>query len=188
MGKASKSGIAALLATALTLTVVLAPGGAASSRPCGKAGQPPLKVTKHQMRTSMLCLINRARKRRGIPRLKFHPALKRAATGHSRFMVRFSSFSHVGRGGSTFTSRIGRSGYLRRVSSYRLAENIGAGNGTFGSPRGVFKLWLHSPPHRRNMFDRRLREFGVGVARGNPFGGPSKNAATYTLDIGVRRR
>ena len=102
-------------------------------------------------------------------------------------MVRFNSLSHVGRGGSTFSSRISRSGYLRGATSYRLAENIGAGNGTFGSPRGVFRLWLKSPPHRRNMFDGRMRDFGVGVARGNPFGGTGPNAATYTLDMGITR-
>jgi len=101
-------------------------------------------------------------------------------------MVRSRSFSHYGPRGSTMLTRIARTGYLSRVASYRVAENIAAGAGPgHGSPSGIVRSWMHSPPHRRNILDSRLHDFGVGVARGDPFGSGAR-AATYTLDLGAR--
>ena len=102
-------------------------------------------------------------------------------------MVHHRYFSHYGSGGSTLTGRVGRAGYLAGAGFYFVGENIGGGPGRrFGSPIQVFRSWMHSPPHRANMLDRKFRDAGVGVARGYPYGG-GPNAATYTLDLGVRR-
>jgi uncharacterized protein YkwD len=176
------------LLIALTLSPTASQGNAAAVPRCGPIRQAPRAATLHQLRTSILCLVNRARGRHGMAPLHFDRALRRSASGLSMAMVRSGSFSHYGPHGSTLSSRVARSGYLARASSYRLAENIGAGRGrTSGSPLATVRHWLHSPGHRRNILDRRLRDFGAGVARGYPLG-RSANAATYTLDLGARHR
>ncbi len=154
---------------------------------CGAAGEPPARASHHQLRTSMLCLINRAREHRGIQSLRYSEQLRRAATGHSEDMVRRGYFSHYGPNGGDITVRIARAGYLSSASAYAIGENIGGGPGRrFGSAIAVFRSWMHSPEHRANIFDRRFRDFGVGVARGYPLGG-GREAATFTLDLGSRR-
>jgi uncharacterized protein YkwD len=162
--------------------------GEAGAMPrCGWIGKPPRVATPHQLRTSVLCLVNLARERHGISRLEFSRKLRRSATIHSRSMVRNGRLSHYGPRGSTPMTRIASTGYLARAGSFRLAENIGAGEGrSYGSPRAIVRRWMHSASHRRNILDASLRDFGVGIARGNP-DGTSSNAATYTLDLAARR-
>ena len=135
----------------------------------------------------MLCLVNRVREHSGRPPLRLNRALGHSAAGHSNDMVRHHHFSHSGSHGSTLLGRIGSTGYLAGAGFYFVGENIGGGPGRrFGSAIQVFRAWMHSPPHRANILDRRFRDAGVGVSRGFPYGGGSR-AATYTLDLGVRR-
>lgn len=160
---------------------------ARSQARCAHTGRAPEGATLGYLRASMLCLINRARESFGIAPLHFNRDLSRSATGHSNDMVRHRYFSHYGSGGSTLAGRVGRAGYLGGTGFYFVGENIGGGPGRrFGSPIQVFRSWMHSPPHRANILDREFRDFGVGVARGYPFGG-GLTAATYTLDLGTRR-
>ncbi len=178
-----KSLFATLLVVAIGLSLL--PGAAAAKRTprCGDIFQSPAWATDHQLRTSILCLVNRARARNGIRPLEFNFALRRSATGHSQNLVRSGSFSHYGPSGSTPTIRATHAGYLAHASSYRIAENIAAGDGhQYGSPAAIVALWMHSPPHRANILDRRLRDFAVGVARSG------RDGATYTLAFGSRSR
>jgi uncharacterized protein YkwD len=155
---------------------------------CGDAFQSPGVATEHQLRTSVLCLVNLARERNGIAPLEFNLALRKSAEVHSLSMVRSGILSHYGPSGSTPTTRVAQSGYLARVLSYRVAENIGAGRGQeYGSPMNIVRMWMDSAPHRQNILDSGLRDFGVGVAYGDPLGG-GRDAATYTLVFGVRSR
>ena len=180
---AFKAAIAVLAVAALALTAT--PGATGESR-CGRFAQAPRDATDHQLRTSVLCLVNMVRKRRGIARLRFDRSLRDSATGHSRSMVRSNRLTHYGPSGSTLTSRVARSGYLAGASFYRLAENIGAGRGrSNGSALAIVRDWMDSAGHKANILDRRMRDFGVGIARGNPLGS-SHNAVTYTLDLGAR--
>jgi len=167
------------------LGLLLLPAGSEAARRCGdRADRSPRRATEHELRTSVLCLVNLARGRHGVPPLGFNPELRESATVHSRSMVRSGSFSHYGPG--TMASRIASAGYLARAGSFRLAENIATGWGRAnGSPLAIVRAWMHSPEHRRNILDRGLHDFGVGVARGGPFGGGDA-AATYTLDFGSR--
>jgi len=177
-----------IFALALLVALLVPVADAAADR-CGRPGLAPIQATDHQLRTSTLCLINRMREQRDIPPLAYNSALRRSATAHSVSMVSSGSLSHYGPAGSTLISRIARSGYLSRVSRYRLAENIGAGTGRrFGSPFAIVSEWMHSPGHRANILDPALHDFGVGISRGSPFGGGYRKSATYTLDLGMRLR
>jgi uncharacterized protein YkwD len=171
---------------ALGCLLVLVAASTPAQAACGRIGQPPRAASDHELRTSILCLVNQARQHRGIAPLQFNPALRRSATAHSRSMVRSGSLTHYGPNGSTLESRIARSGYFARAAYYRVAENIAAGPGRHrGSPRAIVRGWMRSPGHRQNILDPGLHDFGAGVARGDPLGSGS-NAATYTLDFGAR--
>jgi uncharacterized protein YkwD len=183
-----------LLAAPATIVVLACLALSSGSEPasagelprCGRIGEAPRAATLHQLRTSLLCLLNRAREDRGIAHLRYSAELRRAATGHSNDMVEHRYFSHDGFHGSSLTARVAKAGYLARAGAYAIGENIGGGPGRrYGSPIAVFRMWMHSPGHRANILDSRFREFGVGTARGFPFGG-GRRAATYTLDLGSR--
>ncbi|HEX5376246.1 MAG TPA: CAP domain-containing protein [Solirubrobacterales bacterium] len=178
-----------LLAASVGLCLPAAGSGSQERSPrCGEVFQSPGEATEHQLRTSVLCLVNAARQRNGIAPLEFNLALRKSAEAHSLTMVRSGSLSHYGPSGSTPTTRVAHSGYLARMSSFRVAENIGAGRGReYGSPMSIVRMWMGSSPHRQNILDSGLRDFGVGVSYGDPLGG-GRDAATYTLVFGVRSR
>ena len=169
------------------LAFARAPVASAGEAPCDRAGQAPRAAALNDLRGSMLCLINGARERYGLTALEENLPLRRSATGHSNDMVANDYFAHDGPAGSTPGSRVARAGYLTRVNTYAVGENIGGGIGRErGSPLAVFHSWMHSPPHRANILDPEFHDLGVGVARGYPAGGGIA-AATYTLDFGMRR-
>jgi uncharacterized protein YkwD len=182
-------GVLASALVALLLASVMPAAAAAATPRCGAAAKaPPRAATDHQLRTSVLCLVNLTRERHGIAPLAYSLALRQSATAHSKAMVSSGFLSHYGPSGSTPAIRIVRSGYLARATSYRVAENIAVGRGRgYGSPLAIVRAWMSSPNHRQNLLDPRLRDFGVGIARGRPSGGDA-NAATYTLDLAARRR
>jgi uncharacterized protein YkwD len=175
---------------ALVLISPLDPGRAQAAPDdpaCSEADRPPAQASLHFMRSSVLCLVNRVRLQYGLRPLHYNPDLRNSADQHSMDMVVNGYFSHDGPGGSTVGDRVGRSGYLARVSTYFIGENIGGGMGRdYGSPLGVFQAWMHSPEHRANILDTGFHDFGAGVALGFPGSGRA-NTATYTLDLGARR-
>jgi len=169
--------------------VVLAAGfvpsaGAAAKAPCGDASAAPRQLSLHEMRSSVLCLLNRIRVHYKLHPLAFNKALRMSASAHSVSMVVHGYFGHEGPGGS-MDSRISRAGYLASGGRFVIGEDIGGGDGLLGSPKAVVVDWMHSPPHRRNILDPHFRDAGVGVARGFPYGG-ADGAATYTVDFGAR--
>lgn len=176
----------ALLASAAIVALSLpAPSAGAGTFPCGESAAAPGGLTLHDMRTSVLCLMNRVRSHYDLHPLEYNADLRTSASAHSVSMVVHDYFGHEGPGGSV-DSRISRAGYLARVQTFTIGENIAAGGGRSGSPMAIFEAWMHSPPHRENILDPSFRDAGVGVARGDPFGGQA-GAATYTVDFGARR-
>jgi uncharacterized protein YkwD len=174
-----------LAAAALTASLLSPAQADAAPAPCGKATAAPAQLTLHQMRTSVLCLVNRIRAHYGLHALAYNVDLRTSASAHSASMVVHDYFSHEGPGGSV-DGRITRAGYLSHAGHFVIGEDIGGGAGRrFGSPMGVVTDWMHSPPHRENILDPSFRDAGVGVARGFPSGRTTR-AATYTMDFGVR--
>ena len=110
--------------------------------------------------------------------------LVRAATGHSRAMVRRRFFAHVGPGSLGLADRLRRARYIpRRGGTWLIGENIGFGRGRFTRPATMHRAWMRSTPHRAAMLERRFREVGFGIVSGRPYGG---GGATFTADFGRR--
>jgi uncharacterized protein YkwD len=125
---------------------------------------------------------NRERVERNKKRLCVHPALQKAATAHSKDMIRRDYFSHDTKGrNESACERVRRFGY--RYS--RCAENIAWGNGRQGEPESIMRSWMDSSGHRSNILDGKLREVGVGAYTGD-FNG-YQDATMYTVDFGTRR-
>lgn len=179
-----------LLAVALLVMIALpaAPSGpmlgsaaARARHHCVHTGARPARVSLRHLRVSTRCLFNRARARHRLPPLRIDPKLRRAATAHSRAMVRHRFFAH----GSVQT-RIARTGYFASSRTWAYGEVIAFGCHRDGSAKRIFRRWMRSSGHRAAILTGRYRELGVGIARRDPVGG-GRRCATFTVDLGVSR-
>lgn len=133
----------------LFATLVMTHGARACSVPTDAA----------QLASLLLLHINQERARSGEIALRMSPELLKAAQEHACDNANHNRLSHTGNDGSTFRERILRMGYDYRFA----AENVAIG---YQSPELVLAAWLASPEHKRNIYERRPTELGIGVARG----------------------
>jgi uncharacterized protein YkwD len=158
-------------------------GPVATASACAGTGTAPTRATLTRAQGATLCLINVARAQRGLSRLGATTALARAAGAHSRDMAVRDFFSHTSPGGLTPAQRVDRTGYLDGVSRWTVGETIAWGSGRSASPAAIVRSWLRSPDHRAILLDARYEDVGIGIAVGDPQGGPG---ATFTSDFGAR--
>ena len=170
--------------TALAMLLMAAP--LAEARNCKRADAQPNRVSHRVVVRATLCLLNNARARHGLPKLRLSRKLGRAARHHSADMARRGYFSHDSRSGASFLDRIRRAGYLRRARQWSVGENIAWGTGNLSTPRSIVRAWMNSPGHRANILNRRFREIGVGISYNAPVRVAGRAAATYTTDFGMR--
>jgi uncharacterized protein YkwD len=166
--------ILALVATAtFTASASGAPAkGHALPQPCPGARTQITQASPSQMRSAVLCLVNRQRTSNQLPPLVESPRLDLSAQGWTDSMVRFDDFSH----GTAFTNRISAVGFDWTT----VGENIAAG---FLTPAAVVSAWMNSPGHCANILDPAYREIGTGVSPGRvPQASP--RAGTWTQDFG----
>jgi len=125
-------------------------------------------------------LVNEARVAEGLLPLRRNEALMTAAQAFSQDMAAHGFFGHVSSEGLALPDRLWRAGY---ASPEQIAENIAAG---WGSAESVFRSWMNSPPHRRNLLHSNLREIGVGyLYQPRDTFGPYYHY--WTVDLGARR-
>lgn len=172
----------AVVAASVLLAVVVSAGVSATDPPVAEAAGGGYvkrcgggKIFLNAKEKRSFALHNRVRRNHGLRPFCVHPALQRAARAHSKDMIRRDYFAHGDVG-----ARLKRYGYDWRV----YGENIGGGSGSYGAPRVVFRRWMNSPSHRKNILDRRFREIGVGTYTGNYRG--YRNYTMYTADFGRR--
>jgi uncharacterized protein YkwD len=160
------------------------PGDAlAANCPGGSAS--PITASRGEITRATLCLVNAERERHGLRPLRVNRRLSVAARRHSRDMVRRHYFDHIAPDGSTVVERIRATGYLNSAHRWLVGENIGWGESSKGTGRGIVQAWMHSPPHREAILTPSFRDAGIGVVKGAPtLGAPG--CATFTLDLGVR--
>jgi uncharacterized protein YkwD len=156
---------------------------------CSGGGLTPRRANLAQVQLATICLINVERHSRGQPSLRASGQLARAAADHAQNMVTKSYFAHDSLDGGTFIDRIRARGYLTGRRGWTVGENLAWAGGYYGRPREVVSLWMHSPPHRANILNRRFRDVGIAVALGAPVRRAiAGGAATYGSEFGVRAR
>jgi uncharacterized protein YkwD len=133
--------------------------------------------------SSVVCVINRARRRHGLAPLAVNQQLRKAGGRYARDMVARHYFSHVSPEGRTMGDRLRAIGYVAGAT-YSIGEALGTGTGTEATPGSTVRAWMHSPPHRALLLSPAFREVGIGVMPGTPFGGAG--AATYVAEFGAR--
>lgn len=109
---------------------------------------------------AVLVEMNAARARAGVPKLKVVRSLRAPARAHASYMHTTGELSHSGPGGAAFWKRIVKAGYPKNRT---MAENIAVMDGCPWTAKQVVKMWLDSPPHRKNLLSAKLRDVGVGV-------------------------
>jgi uncharacterized protein YkwD len=178
-----------LLAAVLALVALLAlPAASQAKRKggCANTHVAPSAANLELVRGAVLCLHNRERSARGLPKLSERAELRTAAEGHSVHMVEAQFFAHDGPDGTDMVDRILGTGYARG-QGWSLGENIAWGTGPLATAAAIQRAWMRSPGHRANILRRQFREIGIGIALGAPAPAGGQDGATYTADFGVRR-
>jgi uncharacterized protein YkwD len=173
----------AILVSALALAVF--PAAAWAAAPAGTIApvsacpnQTDPRASNGERVRAMRCLTNFARRGRGLAEMRASGLLDRAAGRKSADILSCGEFSHEACG-RPFTYWIERFGYLRRCGS--AAENIAWGSGSLGSVRSIFRSWMRSSGHRRNILGR-FEEIGIGLRVGRLDG--TAGAKVWTQNFG----
>jgi uncharacterized protein YkwD len=162
-----------LAATGNVLAAGTTAGGA-----CADLRAMPAKLRKAAARAALLCAVNRARARNGLPAFATDRRLRRAATAHARDMVRRRYFAHQRAGGPSLSARLRAAGW----HGHAAGEAIAWGCGSAAGAASTVAAWLHSAAHRAILLSPAYRRAGIGVAGRAPAGcGPG---ATWVLDAG----
>jgi len=173
-----------LLPALASAALLLVAPTSSSAAGCAGATLKPTAGDAARVHHATLCLLNRQRASRGLPRLREQRSLTGAARRYARLMVRRRFFDHVSPGGSTMAERIKRTNYLDDTRGWSLGENLAWGSRSRATPVQIVAAWMHSAGHRRNILDGGFREIGIGIALGSPTGGAG---ATYVNEFGRRR-
>lgn len=178
------------LLLALALTALVGPSGAdaAYERYLARAGScahaDDLEAPPALARQAMACLVNYARRARGLEPLAPSRLLDRAAALKLAADIRCGTFSHTPCG-DPFTEVFRQAGYTSPNGGWTLGENLAWGTQTLSSPRTILDAWLNSREHRRILFTPGFRELGVGLARPRNFLGQTE-VALWATSFGAR--
>jgi uncharacterized protein YkwD len=113
-------------------------------------------------RAQLVEALNGARAGKGLRGLRVSPSLARAARAHATDMGVLGYFSHSSADGRSSSGRI-RSFYnVSGASSWKVGEIMLWATGRLSAQDAV-ATWLASPPHHRELMNRRYRELGVGA-------------------------
>src|SRR4051794_2892728 len=133
---------------------------------CGSTADGPV-VSADRLAESTLCLINRERLDRGLPRLRVDARLNQASVQHVVEMVRDHYFGHDTPSGRPFFWRIRTFGY-GDDGRWVVGENQAWGTGLNSLPDAVIAAWMASPSHRANILRASFRQIGLAVIQLTP--------------------
>jgi uncharacterized protein YkwD len=129
-------------------------------------------TSRAHIRSAVVCLINKQRTSRGLPRLRTNRRLNRSAQAWTDTMVSRSIFTH----GSHFSARISAVGFNWSTAG----ENIAVG---YQTPSSVVTAWMASTDHCRNILDPDFSRVGTGVLSQGISGWGQ--GATWTQDFAL---
>ena len=175
---------------ALTTALFAVTGGTASathydhllapSTSCPNQTDASMATTDQE--TAMGCMHNYARAKVGRSALRSNSLLANSSDAKSYDILRCQDFSHTACG-REMLYHFKRVGYTS-CSTWRAAENISWGSGSYGTVRHRMSGWLHSDGHRTNILSSNYRDLGIGLRKGT-FKGYS-NAQVWTGHFGYR--
>jgi uncharacterized protein YkwD len=122
-----------------------------------------LNINQATQKRAMSCLINHARQQKQMRKVKTYRSLTRAAKKKINAQINCGRVLSHTPCGSSFVNYYYRSGYLPTPRAWSVGENLAWGAGKSSSPVKIFRGWLNSPPHRKNIFNRRWRHQGLHV-------------------------
>jgi uncharacterized protein YkwD len=166
----------AFAAAALLTFVGVNAGSAATAASCPHQNEAGAAAATQEK--AVLCLVNRARQGRGLAPLAAPRSLAKAADRKSGDILRCDDFSHEACG-REFTYWVEQVGYR----GCREGENIAYASGSYATPRTIFRLWMNSAGHRRNILGPYL-EIGIGLRVGTL--GDVDAAHVWTQEFGSR--
>jgi uncharacterized protein YkwD len=123
------------------------------------------ELSLSRQREVMLCLLNWARRERGLSELPESSVLADAALLKAQDIERCRNFAHAacGKEPSAGVRELGYEG--------DWGENLYVGAGRLGAPRVAVDGWLNSPGHRENLFREEWSEQGIAVLQVSDFFG-----------------
>jgi uncharacterized protein YkwD len=145
-------------------------------------------VSYDSLERAVLAEVNALRRSRGLSFLRLSDSLTRAADQHSAEMARLGYFAHESADGSAFDRRVARYYSWTKSRYWSVGENL-----LWSSPgvdaAGALRLWLNSPPHRKNLLTARWREIGLSAVHveSGPGSYGGLPVTILTADFGVRR-
>ncbi|KAJ1841248.1 hypothetical protein LPJ73_006175 [Coemansia sp. RSA 2703] len=122
--------------------------------------KPASSYNPSQDERSMLCMVNKERRRVGLRPLTLHPAMTRAAHEHSEYQSRVRSMTHNDPQNGQLGSRLQRNGFSFASASENIAEAPNA------SIKDVFDMWMNDPPHYENIVDPNATYMGLACVNG----------------------
>jgi len=173
--------------TLLALAAVLAAAFAAS--PSGaRTHEGRTLAARDDVESGLLVQINALRRQHGLAPLRLNVKLRAAADAHSASMASRGFFSHSSPDGTIFWKRVARF-YPQGSSRYwSVGENL-LWSSPDVAPADALRMWLASPPHKKNLLTARWREVGLSAIHVTAGPGVFNNApvTVITADFGVRR-
>jgi uncharacterized protein YkwD len=121
-------------------------------------GPPPIEIPPGLSgpAAQVLAITNIQRRAAGCKPLSVDPRLTRAAQAHSRDMAVRGYFGHSTPEGKTWDDREVAAGFPADRTG---GENIAYGQRTAAI---VMDVWIHSPPHRKNILSCEFTTIGIG--------------------------
>ncbi len=135
----------------------------AGERTCPGGERTDLSVERQT--ATVACLVNFARRRRGLNALAVRSILNAASVKKANAIVRCASFSH-NPCGEDWMSAVRSTGY-----EGVFGENLYLASGRWGAPRVAVDAWLNSASHRENLFGRAWKHQGLALLSDRSFGG-----------------
>jgi uncharacterized protein YkwD len=168
----------------LAVTLLICPS-AARAASCENVDSVPIATNIAAVESATQCLVNLARRHRGLPVLKRNSQLDSAAVDHSSEMVSDGYFSHADASGGGVDTRADDAGYLPDSGPWVVGEALAWAVDPNATPRMVVNAWMHSAEHRHQLLFTDFRQLGIGIAVGVPTN-PASTGATYTADFGAK--
>jgi uncharacterized protein YkwD len=173
--------------TLLALVAILAAAVAAS--PSGaRTHEGRTLAARDDLESGVLVEINALRRKHGLVPLRLNARLRAAADTHSAAMANRGFFAHESADGTIFWKRVARFYPQGSHGYWSVGENL-LWSSPDVAPADALRMWLGSPPHRKNLLTSRWREIGLSAIHVTVGPGVFNNApvTVLTADFGVRR-